>query len=51
MASYTWIGDDDGLFDDQSNWVNTTDGMTDDGFPGAGGHGLCEHNRRHHGGW
>ncbi len=43
MASYTWIGDDDGLFDDQSNWVNTTDGMTNNGFPGPG-NGLCEHN-------
>src|ERR1700722_12770616 len=36
MASYTWIGDDDGCFGDQSNWFNTTDGMADDGFPGPG---------------
>jgi fibronectin-binding autotransporter adhesin len=36
MASYTWIGNPTGGWDDQANWYNVTDGMSDDGVPGAG---------------
>ena len=36
MAMFTWIGNPTGNFDDQSNWYNDTDLMSDDGYPGAG---------------